>query len=109
MTDFLPMQLGLTLVLLWTLKLVWGRSRPRLWTAGVTAALGLGLILVWVPHLAQTMADWLGVKRGVDAVVYLAIALLTFQVIRLHGLIENQSQTIAQLVSHLAQDQFERD
>ncbi len=109
MTPFLPMQLGLTVVLLWTLKLAWSRSRSRLWTAGVSAALVLGLCLVWFPELAQLMADGLGVKRGVDAVIYLAIALLTLQVLRLHGLMEQQSQTIAQLVSRLAQEEFEEE
>jgi small membrane protein len=61
-----------------------------------------GLVAVWMPGLTMPVAHLLGVTRGVDAAVYLSVALLCYLVFRLYAALEKQDQMITRLVSELA-------
>jgi hypothetical protein len=74
----------------------WGRS--LLWTGFWS----MGLIVVWAPGLTTRLAHFVGVGRGVDAVLYFSVALLSYLVFRLYVGLEKQDQVITRLVSALA-------
>ncbi len=104
--SLLPIKLGLTLIALLALRVLFKKPRRNGW---LLLALSVVLAMVWQPDYAQHLASWVGVTRGVDAVIYLAIAILTAYLVRLHALVEAQAQTITQLVSQLAQQDFQRE
>ena len=62
----------------------------------------VSLAVVWFPDLATRFARLVGVARGVDAVMYVAIASLGFLVVKLYASHEKQDQVITRLVSELA-------
>jgi hypothetical protein len=62
----------------------------------------LGLVAIWMPGLTTRLAHLLGVSRGVDAVLYLSVALLCYLVFRLYAALEKQDQVMTRLVSELA-------
>ncbi len=72
--------------------------RRRLWMA----VWSLGLLFVWFPELATLCARRLGVGRGADAVMYLAIAGLSWLVFRLYVAVEDLQYTLSRLVGELA-------
>ena len=61
----------------------------------------MGLVVVWSPDLTIRLARMLGVARGVDAVLYLSVALLSYLVFRLYAALEKQDQVMTRLVSEL--------
>jgi hypothetical protein len=46
------------------------KRSPAVSTLSLTAALA-GVYLVWVPAHASVLADWAGVGRGVDLIMYI--------------------------------------
>jgi small membrane protein len=102
----LPIQVVLTVLLGLPALRTLGAARTRqasrrrslrwlsLWT--------LGLVAIWMPGLTTRFAHLLGVSRGVDAVLYLSVALLCYLVFRLYAALEKQDQMITRLVSELA-------
>jgi small membrane protein len=69
----------------------------------------LGLVAIWMPGLTTRFAHLLGVSRGVDAVLYLSVALLCYLVFRLYAALEKQEQATTRLVSELAFHTPQRD
>lgn len=65
-----------------------------LWIAGLT--------ITWKPEYASHLAALLGVGRGVDAVMYIAFAILFYTVFRLLVRIERLEAHITTLASHIA-------
>ena len=82
------MQFVLSVLFLASLWLVWRRRNQNavgtpvalLWTLGVAGA----LVVTWYPDTASFFADLVGVGRGADLVVYLAVVLLFVLVFQLH-------------------------
>ena len=101
-----PIQVILTIFLLGILTRLLSlvRAGQMSWRRAVLwAALWLaGAIVVWFPNTAQAFASLAGVKRGVDAVLYVTVLLLTYLVFRLYAALERQDQTITRLVSEIA-------
>jgi hypothetical protein len=62
----------------------------------------LGLLAVWFPQATTRVAHLMGVGRGVDAIFYLSIALLSYLVFRLYVALDRQGQVLTRLVSELA-------
>lgn len=99
-------QIGLTALFVLAIARAVGALRARqmgwrrclAWVALWVAA----LVVVWQPDIASALARTVGVGRGADAVLYLTVALLTYLVFRLYGVVEKQDQTITRLVSELA-------
>jgi hypothetical protein len=81
-------QIVLSLAFLVSLWLVWRRHRQQavsgavawLWSLGVIG----GLVITWYPNTASVIARLVGVGRGADLVVYLAVVLLFVLVLQLH-------------------------
>lgn len=52
--------------------------------------------------LLQTLADFLGISRGVDLLIYGGITVLFYMVYRLYAKIDQQQQEITKLVTEVA-------
>lgn len=56
------------------------------------------LIMAWYPNSTQVAADILGIGRGVDLVIYLALAFLLLTIFRLSIKIESMQRDITKVV-----------
>ena len=63
------------------------------------------VVLVFLPNTTQILADILGVGRGADLVVYLAIMALFYLQFKLFVKIESVEQEISTLVRKIALDE----
>jgi hypothetical protein len=108
----LVIQILVVLFVLLTLGRLWGRFRRHtispvelaVWT-GFWFALA---VVVLVPDITWTLARLLGVGRGVDAVLYLAIVGLSYAMFRQYLHIRRVEQQLTQLVRQLALAQAEK-
>lgn len=66
----------------------------------------LGLVVL-VPDLSTVVANAMGIGRGADFVLYVAVALLFYLVFRTYVVIERLEQQITQLVRQLALEDLE--
>lgn len=69
----------------------------------------VGLILVSFsqPYL-QIIADFIGISRGVDILIYGGITVLFYMVYRLYAMVDRQQQEITKLVSRIAVDKVKK-
>ena len=56
-----------------------------------------GVVVVW-PNSVQNIADRLGIGRGVDLVIYIAIAIIFFILFRLHVKMESLKRDLTTVV-----------
>lgn len=101
----LPIQLGLSalgILAMWRLVSSRGRAANLSRLAVVGPGFALALAVVWFPDLSTRFARLIGVNRGVDAILYISIAALSYLVIKLYVALEKQDQTITKLVSEMA-------
>lgn len=80
------------------------RNRAIIW-CGVW---GSGLLMVVHPALSERLAMLLGVTRGVDAVIYIAIALLSVFLFRAFALLDTLDRQVSQLTTELALFEWEQ-
>lgn len=89
-----------------TIGRIWARFRRRIISAAEFAAwTGFWLavaVVVLVPDITWGLARLLGVGRGVDAVLYLAIVGLSYAVFRQYLHVRRVEQQLTQLVRQLA-------
>ena len=62
----------------------------------------LAIVGVIKPELTTIVADWLGINRGSDVVVYASIMLMFYLIFRTNILLENLRHDLTQLVRSLA-------
>jgi len=62
----------------------------------------LAIVGVIKPELTSIAADWLGINRGSDVVVYASILLMFYLIFRTNILLENLRHDLTQLVRRLA-------
>lgn len=75
-----------------------GIAEALLW-----ALLWIGaVIVVWNPVVSNRFAGWLGVGRGADAVLYSAVVILLYALLRLHARIEGLEHALSELVKKIA-------
>jgi small membrane protein len=67
----------------------------------VFAALA-GLYFVWVPRHATVLAEWAGVGRGVDLILYTWVAISLIMLLNLHLKIRTQTELITGLARSVA-------
>lgn len=88
--------------------LVWQRRREGLLSARGTVwwlLIWVGmLVMVWYPNSMQTAADILGIGRGVDLVIYCALAFILLTIFRLSVKLESLQRDITKVVRHNALD-----
>lgn len=102
----IPLQTGAVVFLLFAFSRVWLRARE--------GSIGWGMFLFWTaiwllailavirPEFTTTVANELGVGRGVDAVVYTSIVILFYLNFRSNVLIENLRHEITKLTREIA-------
>lgn len=99
-------QIVLSVIALFGLERVIARLRLRrmgvlfgaVWCAGIAVF----LLFVWRPDYATRVSQFIGVGRGVDAALYIAVALLFYLVLRILIRLERQEDNITRLVSEIA-------
>jgi hypothetical protein len=64
------------------------------------------LLLVWVPNATSSIALLLGIGRGVDVVLYTAIAILFFLLFRLHVKFARLDAQLTTLVREQALEEY---
>ncbi len=81
----------------------WIQSRTsKFISASLTLLCCVGIVLVWFPDLAQTIAHSVGVGRGVDLVIYLWIFSSLFLSFNLHFQLRRERENFTRLVRSLA-------
>jgi len=65
--------------------------------------------LVWNPNVTNSVAGFLGVGRGADAVLYVSIVVLFYAVFRLYGKSENLEHQLNELVKKIALKDIDKD
>ena len=71
--------------------------RSRLIGAAAVAAALAGLYFVWVPRHATALAEWAGVGRGVDLILYTWVAISLIMLLNLHLKLRMQTELITAL------------
>jgi hypothetical protein len=77
------------------------KRSPAVSTLSLTAALA-GVYLVWVPVHASVLADWAGVGRGVDLIMYIWVVISLLVLLNLHLKLRAQLELITTLARHIA-------
>lgn len=100
------MQIILTAIALLGIERIYTRLRARQMGLGIVALWTLGtiifLIFVWRPDVSTRFSQLIGVGRGVDAAVYISVAVLFYTTLRIFIRLEKQENLITQLVSEIA-------
>ncbi len=61
-----------------------------------------GTVLVWEPHISNRLAAWLGVGRGADAILYSAVVMLAYGVVRAFAIIQALEHALSEMVKQKA-------
>src|SRR5262249_42932957 len=93
------------------------RVVPRLRSRVVRPLEGAMWLLVWtavaavalLPQVAQWLADAVGVGRGADAVIYVALTTLVYALFRLHLAMRRLQSEVTELVRRLAIERANRE
>ena len=100
------MQVILTIIAVRGLERIISRLRARQMGLGIVGIWFLGtaifLLFVWKPEVSTKFSQMIGIGRGVDAVVYIAVSLLFYTTLRILLRLERQENLITQLVSEIA-------
>jgi len=100
------MQIILTAIALLGIERIVSRLRARAMGLGIVGVWIIGtivfLVFVWKPDLATQLSQRIGVGRGVDAAIYISIAVLFYTTLRVLLRFERQENMISKLVSEIA-------
>jgi hypothetical protein len=92
--------IALTLVLLFVLtcgvRIAVGGH--RLWGWGMIAFAALGIPLVWAPDIATRIANFAGVGRGADLLLYMLFVVVVVLLVPIHGHLRNHQRVLTELV-----------
>ncbi len=96
-------QLFLSALLLGILLYSWLQYRrsPVVALAAVIAVCG-GLFFVWFPSYATALAEFVGIGRGVDLVMYVWVVISLLIVLNLHLKLRSQMELITELAREIA-------
>ena len=108
----LVIQILLVAMLLGALALTWRRARQDALSRRAAFAwsllwIGAGVVVLR-PETASLFASLVGVGRGVDAVIYLAIALIAYILFRLFLRMDRLERDLTKLVRRIALDEMEK-
>jgi hypothetical protein len=90
------------------------RQSPIIGMLSVMAAFA-GLYFVWIPSHAMVLAEWVGIGRGVDLIIYIWVVISLILILNLHLKIRAQLELITVLARKIAianvarRDKAERD
>jgi len=96
-------QLILTALLFGILLYAWTEYRrsPAVGLFAVLAAVG-GIYFVWVPSHATRLAEFVGIGRGVDLIIYTWVVISLLVLLNLHLKLRAQMEMITVLARELA-------
>jgi small membrane protein len=96
-------QLFLSVLLLGILLYAWTEYRraPAIGIAAMLAAVG-GLYFVWFPSHATGLAEFVGIGRGVDLIIYIWVVISLLIVLNLHLKLRSQMELITELAREIA-------
>lgn len=69
---------------------------------------GIAALLVWKPEITSWIATAVGIGRGADLILYIAIITLTVVVFSLLLWVDSLDERITRLVQHIALDEYDR-
>lgn len=96
-------QLILTTLLSGVVLYAWQERRRSAMVASLALmAATAGLYLVWVPSHASTVAEWAGVGRGVDLIIYVWVVISLLVMLNLHLKLRAQLELITALARQIA-------
>ncbi|MDD5252165.1 MAG: DUF2304 domain-containing protein [Patescibacteria group bacterium] len=99
----------LVLTLVVALGLTWRRVRQGAlsgWAAALWSVLWIAAAVVILrPEMTSAIAGWLGVGRGVDAVIYVAIAGLYYLVFRIFLKLDKFERDLTVIVRRISLDE----
>jgi hypothetical protein len=78
------------------------RVMPRTVTLTFAVLVGIGIYFVWMPEHTTALAQWLGVGRGTDLLIYLWILLTLLVGLNLHLKIQAAREEITRLTRAMA-------
>lgn len=88
--------------LLWTVSRFRKRQVPA-WVAGLWVVLWLAVgVVALIPELTSRLADFLGIGRGADVVVYTAIVVIIAMLFRVSVRLEQLDRAITKVTRELA-------
>lgn len=99
-------QIALLIFILFAISRVYLRAKEKVFSTKTAIFWYLiwlaGLIGVLLPKTTTKLAGFFGVGRGVDVIVYIALALLFYLVFRIYVMIEDVRHEITYLVRKIA-------
>lgn len=99
-------QIVLLIFVIFFLSRVYLRSREKVISAKTalfwTLVWLLALVGVLLPATTTKIADFFGVGRGVDVIVYLAISILFYLIFRIYVMIEDLRRDLTKIVREIA-------
>lgn len=106
MQDHIVLRILLSLFFIFALSRVWMRFRSRslalLGFVFWTGLFGTGLLTMVFPEITILAANYLGIGRGVDFIIYVSIAILFYLVYRLYVFLDDIRNDIAKIIRELA-------
>ena len=96
-------QLTLSVLLAAILLYAWTEYRrsPAVAVLALFAA-SAGLYFVWVPEHSTQLAEWVGVGRGVDLILYIWVCISLIVLLNLHLKLRTQTELITALARKIA-------
>jgi len=102
----LPIQVFLSIVLLFAISRVYLRLKDKVLSIGEflfwISVFSFALVGVIEPQFTTYIAQMVGIGRGTDVVIYISIVLLFYLVFRTNVLIENTRHDITKLVRKIS-------
>ncbi len=106
MGDRIILRILLGTFFIFAISRVWQRFKSRsLAIAGFlfwTSLFGAGLLTMVFPDMTMLAANYLGIGRGVDFIIYVSIAILFYLVYRLYVFLDDIRSDIAKIIRELA-------
>jgi hypothetical protein len=78
------------------------RQRSRTVSALAVFTAVAGLYFVWIPEHATRLAEWAGVGRGVDLILYVWVVISLLLLVNLHLKLRMQAEMITALARSIA-------
>ena len=67
------------------------------------------MVVIWRPEATTLVAQWFGIGRGSDFILYTAVMLLTFGFFSLALAVDRLEKSLTKLVEHEALEKFRRE
>ena len=92
-----------SLLLCGVLLYAWAEYRRSPAVASMSVVVSLaGLIFIWVPSLSTGVAEFVGIGRGVDLILYLWVCISLIVLLNLHLKLRTQEEKITKLARAIA-------